>query len=147
MKEAAKETPAGLNPVFQRSLSRARGVIQKRFRVLNLVSRAYERATRHDASLARVRGDLGALIRLARAWAKREYTAIPWKSILYAVAALLYFVNPIDLIPDAIIGLGFVDDVAVVAAVVSAIRKEVDEFEAWESSSRLPKPGAPKQAA
>ena len=38
-----------------------------------------------------------------------------------AVAGLLYFICPFDVIPDAIPVLGYADDAAVIAAVVAAI--------------------------
>ena len=57
---------------------------------------------------------------------------LPWRSAFYSVAALIYFLNPVDLIPDALIGIGFIDDVAVIGAVVNAIRKDLDGFVSWE---------------
>lgn len=37
------------------------------------------------------------------------------------LAALVYFITPIDMIPDMIVGLGFTDDAAVLATVISII--------------------------
>ena len=73
------------------------------------------------------------LARLVRAWAKGQYREAPWKSVLYATAALLYFLNPADLIPDTLLVIGFVDDAAVVAAVVRALHKDLRRFERWEA--------------
>ena len=131
--------------LFNRTLRVARGVIARRLRVLNVVRAAYRHMANHESGAGRIGEDLNRLIRLARAWARREYTVIPWRSMIYVVAALLYFINPIDVIPDALVGLGFVDDAAVVAAVVRALRREIDAFGAWESqslesSSSLPAP-------
>ncbi len=39
------------------------------------------------------------------------------------IGALVYFVAPIDLIPDVVVGLGYADDAAVLAAVIAAVRK------------------------
>lgn len=38
------------------------------------------------------------------------------------LAALAYFVLPLDSIPDFIVGFGFTDDIAVLTAAISAIR-------------------------
>jgi uncharacterized membrane protein YkvA (DUF1232 family) len=38
-----------------------------------------------------------------------------------AVGALLYFLNPVDLIPDTLVGVGFLDDISVAAVAISAI--------------------------
>jgi uncharacterized membrane protein YkvA (DUF1232 family) len=39
------------------------------------------------------------------------------------IGALVYFVAPIDVIPDVVVGLGFADDAAVLAAVIASVRK------------------------
>lgn len=43
------------------------------------------------------------------------------------VAALAYFVTPIDLIPDFIAGLGYTDDAAVLAAAVGLVSGNIRE--------------------
>jgi len=50
------------------------------------------------------------------------------RTIVYVVAGLLYFLSPIDLVPDFILGLGFIDDAAVLAMVVKRLKTEVDTF-------------------
>jgi uncharacterized membrane protein YkvA (DUF1232 family) len=49
-------------------------------------------------------------------------------TVLYLIAGLLYFINPLDIVPDFIFGLGFVDDAAVLAIVVKRIKGELDKF-------------------
>jgi len=49
-----------------------------------------------------------------------------------ATAAIIYFVNPADVIPDVIPLVGYVDDAAVIAWVVAAIRADLDAFRRWE---------------
>ncbi len=80
------------------------------------------------------------LIRLTKAFAKGEYRQVPWKSVVLAAVGLLYFVTPIDLIPDVIVGTGFLDDAIVVAYVLKAIRDDLSKFEDWEASHALPDP-------
>ena len=75
-----------------------------------------------------------ALLRLLRAYANGQYRNVPAKSLILIVAGILYFVMPIDVIPDFIVGLGFLDDAAVLAWVVSSVKNVVTDFERWESS-------------
>ncbi len=126
------------NPAFALARRAAVRVMRRRARLFRLVRSAYARLARHEQALAWIRDDLRTLLRLARTWARREYRAVPWRSVLYAVAALLYFVNPVDLIPDALAGIGFVDDVAVVGAVVRAIRADLERFRRWEGGLDAP---------
>jgi uncharacterized membrane protein YkvA (DUF1232 family) len=41
------------------------------------------------------------------------------------LAALAYFVLPLDFVPDFLIGFGFTDDVAVLTAAITAIRTHI----------------------
>ena len=41
------------------------------------------------------------------------------------LAALAYFILPLDSLPDFIIGFGFTDDIAVIAAAISAVRGSI----------------------
>jgi uncharacterized membrane protein YkvA (DUF1232 family) len=43
------------------------------------------------------------------------------RSRAIAIGALLYFINPFDLIPDALVGVGYLDDIAVASVAISAI--------------------------
>ena len=75
--------------------------------------------------------------RLVRAYVTGEYREIPWKTMLILVAALLYFVNPLDLIPDVIPVTGLTDDFAVLVWVYNAMRLEIDKFLAWEKAREV----------
>ncbi len=77
---------------------------------------------------------LMAFLRLLRAYVKREYTDIPWQSLVLIVAAVLYFLVPVDVIPDFILGLGYLDDAALIAWVVKTLQSVVDDFRKWEST-------------
>jgi len=75
--------------------------------------------------------------RLVKAYVVGEYREVPWKSMLILVAAILYFVNPLDLIPDVIPVSGFADDFAVLVWVYNAMRMEIDKFLAWEKTREI----------
>ena len=100
----------------------------------HLAEDALTKAQKHKGSLIRVWDDLSSLVRLLQAWASGRYRAVPWRSISLAIAALLYFISPIDGVPDFIPFLGYVDDIFVVAWVMRAIRKDLERFQLWEHS-------------
>jgi len=52
-------------------------------------------------------------------------TPLRVKGIL--LAALAYFIMPIDVIPDFMIGIGFTDDMAVLATAISLIRSHITD--------------------
>lgn len=65
---------------------------------------------------------------MVRDYWKGDYRNIPWWSIASVGAGLLYFVTPADLLPDFIPLLGYVDDAAVLAAVMQGIKQDVRAY-------------------
>lgn len=105
-------------------------------KLADLIGRAQRKASEHQGPLADLRGELALLIRMLRAYAGGSYRDLPWQTVVSIVGALLYFVMPVDLIPDAIAGLGFIDDAAVIAWTLRAIRTDLREFESWEERQK-----------
>ena len=66
-------------------------------------------------------------------WAGK-YTSIPWKPIAAIGFAVAYLVSPLDIIPDFLPVLGFVDDAAVFALVVSSFQSELDAYKEWKNN-------------
>ena len=60
-----------------------------------------------------------------------------WKSLLMIVAAILYFINPIDIIPDLLPLVGLTDDFAILFLVYKSIGADIDKFLAWEKSKTI----------
>jgi len=72
---------------------------------------------------------------LIKNYVKKEYTDIPIGSVIAIVSALVYFVSPIDLIPDSIPVLGFFDDAAVVAVCWKLVESDIEEYEKWRNEN------------
>lgn len=64
---------------------------------------------------------------MLKAWQSGTYK-FSTSTIIYVIAGLLYFISPVDLVPDFILGLGFIDDAAVLALVIKRIKGELDKF-------------------
>ena len=130
MNETVTEaTPRG----FKRFQKRAEQSVEVPTHVQSIAQRAAEKLGKHKGRLHELRRDVPLLLRLTRAWARKDYTEIPWKSIVSVVAALLYFISPLDVIPDFIPFIGFVDDAAVVAFVLKSLRTDLSDFQCWEA--------------
>ena len=80
-----------------------------------------------------------ALTRMLKSWMQGDYKNISTKSIIAVVAALIYFVNPLDLIPDFIPIIGQVDDVLILGYLIKTLNKELERFMAWEKENNKQK--------
>lgn len=108
----------------------------KNSRNLNqLLDKAVEKARTSKGRLAEVWDSLLASFRLLRAYATGRYRDIPWASLVSIIAAVVYFVMPLDLIPDFILGLGLIDDVALLGWILSSLKSDIDHFTEWEKDN------------
>ena len=111
---------------------RAEREAQEPGRLRALVTDVQEKASEHSDQIGSLRSDLPVLLRVAKAYARGEYRAIPWRSIVTVIAGLLYFLSPVDLIPDFIPVFGYVDDAAVIGLVLRYVQKDLEAFQSWE---------------
>ncbi len=72
---------------------------------------------------------------LVRSYWKKEYTDVPVGTIIAIISALIYFVSPIDLIPDSIPVIGYFDDAAVIAACWAMVDSDVEEYKKWREEN------------
>jgi|TARA_Y100000310_G_scaffold233981_3_gene236873 uncharacterized membrane protein YkvA (DUF1232 family) len=133
-KEKPRKAPVG----FRATKRRAQIYLENRDKAAALLRKATEKAKQKQAALEEVWDDLMALFRLLKAWISRDYKGVSWQTILLVLTAVLYFVIPLDVVPDFIAMLGFFDDAAIIAYVIHAIREELDAFLQWEVSGEAP---------
>lgn len=109
----------------------ARYAVRKN-RLLALLTAAFTKAQGNRGALRAVMSDLQLLLRMLRAWARGHYRQLPKSTVMAAIAAVLYFVSPVDAIADIIPVAGFVDDFFILSWVFSQIQTDVRAFEQWE---------------
>ncbi len=117
---------------FRRAVRRATATVAGERPLGRLLGVAAGLLGRNPAALARVRSDAAALVRMAREALSGHYRTVPKRTLIAALAAVIYLVDPIDLIPDVLPMLGLLDDAVILAWVVRQIRRDIDEFLAWE---------------
>ena len=122
---------------FKAATKRAGKFAGKGLAILELLrevlTKAKSVATEKDTSVGSVLADkVTTLSRMVKAYVSGEYKIIPWGSIVKIIAVLLYFISPIDLIPDFIPFLGLTDDFALTMWLFSSLADDFANFEAWE---------------
>ena len=81
--------------------------------------------------------DLVSMVEMVDAYIHQEYTGVPVTSIVSAIAAILYVLSPIDLIPDVVPIVGFIDDAAVVLLVLKlGVGNDLKKFKDWQNQKR-----------
>lgn len=118
---------------LDRSVKEAETVVKDPRAVELLADRAQNKARKNEKVFKNLYKDIGVLIRLARAWAGGKYKDVGVGTILIVIGAILYLIDPFDVIPDFIPLFGLTDDAALIGLAVTRLRKELDKYEDWES--------------
>jgi uncharacterized membrane protein YkvA (DUF1232 family) len=78
--------------------------------------------------------DLKLMVGMVTDYAKGNYTEVPWKVIAAVTGAVVYFVSPVDLIPDFIPVVGYLDDAYVIKLAIDFARDDLKTYAAWKKS-------------
>jgi len=77
------------------------------------------------------------LFELVKHYKKGRYKNIPWRSVAAITFTLLYIVNPMDVIPDVLPFVGYVDDMSVFMALYNLIDKDIENYKEWKSMQEI----------
>ncbi len=119
---------------YGKSKNKAADYIKSKDKLSGLIDKASTKANGKQSPLKDVWASLLAFFRLIRAYANGSYRQVSPQALLMIVASVVYFVSPIDLIPDFIFGLGLIDDATVLAWTIRACASDLASFIHWEST-------------
>lgn len=117
---------------YERAKNKAEEYTKDPEKLNDLIDKAFDKANRKKGPLNTIWEQLMACFRLIKAFANGTYREIPWSSLVMLTISVVYFVMPIDFIPDFIIGLGLTDDAALLGWTVKTFRSDIDAFIEWE---------------
>lgn len=121
-----------IQQAIQQAEAEAQPYLHDQQRLAGILDSASRRASESHPFLLDCWESLQLLLRILRARLEGKYS-VPASTSTMAVAAILYFINPIDLIPDSIPVFGLLDDAAVITFVTGANRTVIRNFRQWES--------------
>ena len=84
--------------------------------------------------LMKVWNDLKLMINLIIDYVKGDYTNVPWNTIAAITGAIIYFVSPIDVIPDFIPVVGYVDDLTVIKFTLDLVSEDLIKYKQWKNN-------------
>ncbi len=105
------------------------------------IRRVQERADDIEDKLPKLRqwmqhGKL--MLALVKDYATGRYREVPYWAISAAALALLYVLNPVDVIPDILPGIGYLDDATVVAFCLKLMERELAKYQEWRLRQSAP---------
>ncbi|MBF0376393.1 MAG: DUF1232 domain-containing protein [Desulfamplus sp.] len=78
--------------------------------------------------------DMDSLVSMLKDYRMGYYRKVPWRSITLVIIAILYIVNPWDIMPDITPIIGLIDDAGVVGVCIKSIKDDLEEYKVWKKA-------------
>lgn len=118
--------------IFKNLNSKSNTIYHDNEKLQRLILNA-KKIAEENTTLKNLWSDIKLTLELSKDWIKGNYKDITKGSIMLIIGGLLYLVNPIDLIPDFLVG-GFLDDAAILAYVFKKIGEELVVYKEWKAN-------------
>ena len=125
-----------VNPFRVEARRRAGRILRSATATRWLVQAVFNRSDQFRVRLGDTFADLILLASLLRDWVTGRYRTVPWGTLLTITGALVYFLMPLDAIPDPIVALGLMDDVAVISRTLKLTRTDLDRYQQWRKDRK-----------
>ena len=120
---------------LERGYDEAKKILNDKDRLERLLQRL-EKKLKVIPMVGDMLANVPVMVSLVRSYIKKEYTDIPIGTIIAIISAVVYIVSPVDIIPDFIPGMGYLDDAAVVVACLKLVGGDVEEYVKWRDESK-----------
>lgn len=127
------------NVLFNVFVGRAAKLLGKPFRVVTILNEAADKLADKGSKTNKFRQlfDVAlTLVRMVRSFISGDYRDISKSTVVSGLAVLLYVLSPIDLVPDFIPVVGFLDDLSLIGWFVGHFSAEITRFRTWEETGR-----------
>ncbi len=128
-----KEAKAALNEKEQQAEELLKDAAQTR-ETLNKADKLLDKI-KNMPVIGRIADDIATSIELIKDFIDGRYRRVPTRVIISALAGILYIISPIDLIPDIIPVIGWLDDATVFALILNTgLAAELKEYRHWKKT-------------
>lgn len=113
--------------------SRANSIYFDKEKVMDLLIKTKTKVEKNP-ELKSIFNDIKIVVELIKDWWSGDYKQLSRNTIILLIVSLIYLINPIDIIPDFLLG-GFIDDAAVLAYILKKVSAELDVYKLWKSKN------------
>lgn len=128
-------TNLNVTSLFKKYIHKASSYLGNKEKSNSLLKEAIILAPKKKGALGDAWDKVLLFIELFKSYLNGSYRDISKTSILTVIGALIYFVTPIDAVPDFILGIGLLDDATVIAFTFNQLNKDLEKYKIWKESS------------
>lgn len=119
---------------FKKSENKATVILNDKTRAGKTIKDALGKAVSNKGDLEGVWAKLILLFAVSKDYINGSYTEIPKRSIVAILGGLVYFLSPVDVIPDFVPALGFIDDIYILNLVYRQVLKDLEKYKIWKDA-------------
>ena len=123
--------------IFNREPTRVRKLLLHKKDDMELYLEKLEEKFKSIAGVGGVLAEIPVMVSMVRAYIRGDYKVVNVGSGVAIVCALIYFMSPIDLIPDVVPGAGQLDDVAVIGFALKIAHDDLLQYEEWRKENKI----------
>lgn len=117
---------------FKKSERKASVILDNKSKASDTIKEALGKAVSNKGDLEGVWAKMVLLFAVAKDYVNGDYTEIPKRSIVAILGGIIYFLSPIDIVPDFVPVLGFIDDIFVLNLVYKQVLKDLEKYKIWK---------------
>ena len=121
--------------LLMRAAKGARSILKDKNKLNTLVDTASVSIDSGVSQINSVKDYFKTLLGMLKASVKGDYSGVSKTTLLLSAGAVVYFINPLDAIPDILPATGLLDDATVIGIVITSVKKDIEEFRLWESGN------------
>lgn len=129
------QTDEEISEQIDKNKSKAEDLLKDRDKMEHFLERLEKKLSKIPLA-GKYLSDVPVFISLIKDYINKEYIEVPIGSIIAIISALIYMVNPMDLIPDVIPGIGYMDDAAVIATAYILVNDDIEEYREWRDKTK-----------
>lgn len=134
----AKEPSAREKKYFNRFKTKAADIVNDSEALKNMLTKLKEKldVSEKDDSLRQKLVDYLKLVtRMVTNTVNGNYKDMPWQTLVMIVGGLLYFIAPLDALPDFIPVAGYLDDATILVWLGKCFREDLENYKTWEQAN------------
>lgn len=112
-------------------MGKSSGILNNKNRFFNLFKRSLTKS-KGVKEFDGIKSDLSAVFGLIGDFLTGEYKDVSKTSLLLIIGSFIYLLNPMDIVPDFLLGIGFLDDLAIFTYMIKKIQGELDKYKIWK---------------
>ena len=119
---------------FKKSENRATLILGDKSKASSTIKEVLGKAINNKGELDGAWSKMALLFGVAKDYVNGDYTEIPKRSIVAILGGLIYFLSPLDVVPDFVPLLGFIDDIFVLNLVYKQVVKDLERYKIWKDA-------------